>query len=84
MIGPVLWSSVVEGDRVLAADGMWWECTARRHGTLTLERPGRAPVTRRPPADTVRCQRGEHGRVVVATAAIFVRAGFTVEVLPGQ
>lgn len=79
---PALWSSVLEGDRVLAADGMWWECTSRRHGRLTLERAGRDPVTRRPPAGAVRVIRGEHGAAIATAAAVFVGAGLTVEVLP--
>lgn len=82
--GPVPWSTVIPGDRVLAADGMWWTCTNRTGARLTIEREGRAPVARRAPAGAVRCIRGPEGQALVEAATAFVGAGFTVDVIGYQ
>lgn len=75
------WSSVVPGDRVLAADGQVWECTARDGMRLRIERPGRPPVARRAPGGEVPMHRGEHGRAVILAARAFLAGGLTVEVI---
>lgn len=79
------WSSVVPGDRVLAADGQVWECTGRDGMRLTLQLPATCrAVTRRAPAGDVPVLRGEEGREMVAAARVLAGAGFAVEVIDSR
>lgn len=75
------WAQVEEGDQVWGADGMTWTCVRRNGKLISIERPGRARVTRTAPDGPVLARRGQAWHENQRAIEVFRAASFTVDVV---